>query len=138
MVRLKGYRINQIDNDVKYFNSTMVRLKVSAFFASLYCATKFQFHNGTIKSMAKVIFQNLPAKFQFHNGTIKSSSFCCNSTCKTNFNSTMVRLKVEANLEAWADYFYFNSTMVRLKAATYINAYSNNKFQFHNGTIKRT
>ena len=54
----------------------------------------------------------------------------------TDFNSTMVRLKVRTGFPAPVTHGYFNSTMVRLKALTSIQRQRSIKFQFHYGTIK--
>ena len=53
--------------------------------------------------------------FQFHYGTIKSFDRKGNVEEKTNFNSTMVRLKDNAINFLMVLNVYFNSTMVRLK-----------------------
>ncbi len=81
-------------------------------------ATKFQFHNGTIKRKAKKINAGILCLFQFHNGTIK-------------------RLYgIETNQ---ARHNGFNSIMVRLKGVTdRQNIPTQPRFQFHNGTIKST
>ena len=52
----------------------------------------FQFHNGSIKRQQDGI------KFQFHNGSIKSYWKSISPPIITNFNSTMVRLKVNSVL----------------------------------------
>ena len=55
------------------------------------------------------------AAFQFHYGTIKSSTPLPYVSLKSNFNSTMVRLKDVDWMTGAGDTEYFNSTMVRLK-----------------------
>ena len=108
-----------------YFNSTMVRLKVSSSCALYTWIPEFQFHYGTIKSPNRrnsfefvILFQfhygtikscshyksNLyPLPFQFHYGTIKSwyAKFCC--MLHRNFNSTMVRLKARTETRKGSD-----------------------------------
>ena len=54
-------------------------------------------------------------KFQFHYGTIKRLSLSYNRFNTSNFNSTMVRLKVSTPFLFTANHANFNSTMVRLK-----------------------
>ena len=78
-----------------YFNSTMVRLKVGMSWGMAF-HSQFQFHYGSIKSEA--------------------SNHRCSRVF--NFNSTMVRLKVDAASFSADAFSYFNSTMVRLKAET--------------------
>ena len=78
---------------------------------------KFRFHNGTIKIFAKYFTsEHAICRFQFHNSIIKT-----------------------ANQEAtWHNQFHFNSIMVQLKTVIkYAVEIKRNKFQFHNGTIKR-
>ena len=54
----------------------------------------FQFHYGTIKSPASPLNSMKSFAFQFHYGTIKRTMRKHASAAGTNFNSTMVRLKV--------------------------------------------
>ena len=92
----------------------MVRLKVENIYLISACG-RFQFQNGSIKSIfCQRSFLKLVA-FQFQNGSIKS---------------------VEAVLPV--RYLQcFNSKMVRLKARTNKNKGNTNQFQFQNGSIKR-
>jgi len=55
--------------------------------------------------------------FQFHYGSVKRVDVNSIYTAAMNFNSTMVRLKVNNYLVIYNHIFYFNSTMVRLKVA---------------------
>ena len=74
----------------------MVRLKVN-FKTNKDMKTKFQFHYGTIKSIRIYSAPVWRDTFQFHYGTIKSMLvFSGFNTC-LNFNSTMVRLKVNTS-----------------------------------------
>ena len=92
----------------------MVRLKVGQHFRYVAKSISFQFHYGTIKS-----FDSFPrAHFEF------------------NFNSTMVRLKVQQSRSAAYQVCNFNSTMVRLKASAQPAVTPTMVFQFHYGTIK--
>ena len=77
---------------------------------------QFQFHNGSIKRLPPRIWLERLTMFQFHNGSIKSRKPDPPNICIRCFNSTMVRLKVNVhhNFELYSG--CFNSTMVRLKA----------------------
>ena len=59
--------------DVSYFNSIKVRLKLMDYREYVQALFEFQFHKGTIKTHAR----SLPARwmhtFQFHKGTIKTA-----------------------------------------------------------------
>ena len=55
----------------------------------------------------------------------------------SNFNSSMVRLKVISDTINMVIYRYFNSSMVRLKGSdSFIKLSQKLKFQFQYGTIK--
>ena len=72
MVRLKVDRAYnpQIKSS---FNSTMVRLKDGSHGWRSHLETlKFQFHNGSIKSIVRDHRLTTCVVFQFHNGSIKS------------------------------------------------------------------
>ena len=114
MVRLKGLSPALRDTRFVHFNSTMVRLKDS-YKVRISGLSEFQFHYGTIKSIAQNgRFEGVIA-FQFHYGTIKRMKNADKQYAVPNFNSTMVRLK-----ERHCNY----------------NRYRGG-FQFHYGTIKR-
>ena len=55
----------------QYFNSTMVRLRVSRDNRGT-PITSFQFHYGTIESIVALSTCATPSRFQFHYGTIES------------------------------------------------------------------
>ena len=55
------------------FNSTMVRLKVMCQRRGWVLSYKFQFHNGSIKSVNVTFGRSALVVFQFHNGSIKSA-----------------------------------------------------------------
>ena len=100
--------------------------------------TRFQFHNGSIKSAPPREGISHFVWFQFHNGSIKSHDseaverFFC--SC---FNSTMVRLKVRHPEKGLVILYGFNSTMVRLKVHSIVVLNGTVVlFQFHNGSIK--
>jgi len=82
------------------------------FFAS--SSTKFQFHNGPIKSAHGYEFKYQGGMFQFHNGPIKRLLNASEVNQLSRFNSTMVRLK---------------ALMIPIEQKYYA-------FQFHNGPIK--
>ena len=62
------------------FNSMMVQLKLSLTLQYL-AIVRFQFHNGTIKTILMSVNDTYLKIFQFHNGTIKTES-CTMSTSK--------------------------------------------------------
>ena len=98
---------------ISNFNSIKVRLKLPAQIVKP-STPKFQFHKGTIKTVA--LQDNLPSAivFQFHKGTIKTLLLLCK------------KLRMH----------YFNSIKVRLKHNMKNNSAYLPKFQFHKGTIK--
>ena len=53
------------------------------------------------------------------------------------FNSTLVRLKAQVQINETVRTGNFNSTLVRLKVISRTVCYNSNEFQFHIGTIKR-
>ena len=75
--------------------------------------------------------------FQFHNGTIKGKRKDEAAHKAANFNSTMVRLKVDhiQRLQAWDLQFQFHNGTIKgaLSNKSDMTGYV---FQFHNGTIK--
>ena len=98
----------------------------------------FQFHNGSIKSPARLDPPSHPTAFQFHNGSIKRKTAASVSEHDTSFNSTMVRLKAQVSKAELCTIASFNSTMVRLKADRIdAGGQIEFEFQFHNGSIKR-
>ena len=113
MVRLKESCIASPVMPPCYFNSTMVRLKVSL----RHCEYNYY-------------------KFQFHYGTIKRELAASTIQKVYNFNSTMVRLKADS-LEMWyiCKIFQFHyGTIKRMQLLS--NAVKLQLFQFHYGTIK--
>ena len=72
MVRLKGESPSHPRQRFPSFNSTMVRLKVYEGIVTPISFQRFQFHNGSIKSIGTFEGQDIAIKFQFHNGSIKS------------------------------------------------------------------
>ena len=71
MVRLKAMLTFSVELSKLCFNSTMVRLKDAGIRALYRDSTKFQFHNGSIKSPSRSRCRILQTRFQFHNGSIK-------------------------------------------------------------------
>ena len=114
----------------------MVRLKEHAFSCVHGRQRQFQFHYGTIKSQLVTPSWTSITIFQFHYGTIKSGSFQLILIYCVNFNSTMVRLKAQADALIRESNAYFNSTMVRLKGLSFHAHNARVLFQFHYGTIK--
>ena len=110
--------------ELKYFNSTMVRLKAKLIKhnAEGYI---FQFHYGTIKSR---LARDVEFTFRDFNSTmVRLKEFCVSIEPRppTNFNSTMVRLKERCVACFKVRGFYFNSTMVRLKVKSNFGVYLN-------------
>ncbi len=62
---------------------------------------EFQFHYGTVKRHLFFLPGRAEVAFQFHYGTVKRSRSAGNSQWKRNFNSTTVRLKENARIQAW-------------------------------------
>ena len=58
------------------FNSITVQLRLSTVLCSKGIG-RFQFHNGTIKTLNRMMFFKSIIVFQFHNGTIKTFFCCC-------------------------------------------------------------
>ena len=76
-------------------------------------------------------------KFQFHNGTIKTLIFSCFLLASVDFNSIMVQLKFSQSiLPQNMRYADFNSNMVQLKLSKANLNKEVNSFQFQYGTIK--
>ncbi len=75
---------------------------------------RFQFQNGTIKSVVILYLGAGTVIFQFQNGTIKSLM----------------------SLRFTSPHVHFNSRMVRLKVLNRPSGCSSRSFQFQNGTIK--
>ncbi len=101
---------------------------------------KFQFHYGTIESVAPFSDNKRYVKFQFHYGTIESKRRHGFGYFHMVFNSTMVRMRVTFPVQLRKNYYiqfhygtirenqksiyihnflHFNSTMVRLKCTTH-------------------
>ena len=78
------------------FNSTMVRLKEQHSNNTKHPNERFQFHNGSIKSIPTDSWDRPPRTFQFHNGSIKRMTDKVFEVLREiRFNSTMVRLKAK-------------------------------------------
>ena len=109
-----------------YFNSIKVRLEpYNAAFPAL-TDIKFQFHKGTIRTIADhvpkkvsrnfnsikvrlelciaAIIETCFSRFQFHKGTIRTCVFSVNICPSTNFNSIKVRLELEFLYESKSEY----------------------------------
>ena len=78
---------------MKYFNSSMVRLKAPP--VSSILGTSYHFNSSMVRLKA-VYFQEADASttFQFQYGAIKSHLILFASGLLSHFNSSMVRLKV--------------------------------------------
>ena len=74
------------------FNSMKVRLKPEGPTPPTE-ATRFQFHEGPIKTVKTGLFRGFSILFQFHEGPIKTSCRRRRCVCGTSFNSMKVRLK---------------------------------------------
>ncbi len=73
----------------------MVRLKDDADRQRLNQAYIFQFHYGSVKSIWVNAQEAWITEFQFHYGSVKSSQTIIHIQDFGDFNSTMVRLKVQ-------------------------------------------
>ncbi len=99
--------------------------------------SKFQFLNGSIKSEAQSIWRTWLTPFQFLNGSIKRWIFIAVIAVLTDFNSSMVRLKVDSWFTMCISSKDFNSSMVRLKVQRRAPPCRFCLiFQFLNGSIK--
>ena len=138
MVRLKASTRRTNSHQAWSFNSTMVRLKGSKTFSSKISCPWFQFHNGSIKSRTGLTQTLKDRGFNSTMVRLKEDTRKRVWLSELRFNSTMVRLK-EGRTERYRDLWCsFNSTMVRLKGDQFISpTTSDDKFQFHNGSIKR-
>ena len=76
---------------------------------------QFQFHNGTIKTLQNPVFIRTDIAFQFHNGTIKTGNICLIISSKMSFNSITVQLRHRLHIEHNIRYFGFNSITVQLR-----------------------
>ena len=95
MVRLKEVVTADVPSHDLCFNSIVVRLKGESHRRALRTEALFQFHSGSIKSIAELFFAPTSLAFQFHSGSIKSGSvFEVRDFPKARFNSIVVRLKV--------------------------------------------
>jgi len=74
MVRLKPRQNFYPGRFLICFNSTMVRLKLMQLKKGERRKKKFQFHNGSIKTVIIRDPNILEIVFQFHNGSIKTRS----------------------------------------------------------------
>ena len=103
MVRLKVFNYRICNCSLLYFNSSMVRLKgrnknVFRCYYSL-----FQFQYGAIKSgISKVIPLANVSEFQFQYGAIKSLGVITTFKSFRYFNSSMVRLKANRRCSCFA------------------------------------
>ena len=82
----------------------------------------FQFYDSTIKRcLCNEDGKVMIVMFQFYDSTIKRFlTITCSEQVEEGFNSTIVRLKEEADGETTKYLIGFNSTIVRLKA--FLNA----------------
>ena len=117
------------------FNSIKVQLKPAQIVKER-LLSQFQFHKGTIKTIANFRVRILFAKFQFHKGTIKTRIIIINRMIVLHFNSIKVQLKpAPVLLSDITPLFQFHKGTIK-------TAYQQpqqppvNKFQFHKGTIK--
>ena len=120
------------------FNSIVVRLKVVRQSRKWDGSVRFQFHSGSIKSIARVVYGDDGVVFQFHSGSIKSKEARVKRITGASFNSIVVRLKADCHwpmldrypmfqfhsgsikrvsvaFSSWRWYRRFNSIVVRLK-----------------------
>ena len=91
-----------------------VRLKQKIAKISDSLKSKFQFHEGPIKTEPPKSLSNLCRLFQFHEGPIKTQLLEPKRVTDRSFNSMKVRLKRCVSLPVVA-FLSFNSMKVRLK-----------------------
>ena len=99
--------------------------------------SKFQFHEGPIKTRRVPSFEGILIQFQFHEGPIKTRSCKGKQTFKCSFNSMKVRLKpiTTKYTEIKLTEFQFHEGPIKTpKPKTSHNTPT--KFQFHEGPIK--
>ena len=115
MVRLKDGEHKIIPLAVAGFNSTMVRLKAGRGERVRRKTYRFQFHNGSIKSIVALVHFDDVVLFQFHNGSIKSHYANPHKpySVKFQFHNGSIKREVGDSHAVWVV-----------------------PFQFHNGSIK--
>ena len=140
-----------------HFNSIKVRLKLTGFIQLNVAVLIFQFHKGTIKTVAVADTQNSFGHFNSIKVRLKRSMLQY-VFIVLHFNSIKVRLKLNYNFPVFRKhifqfhkgtiktskynklttaYVYFNSIKVRLKPGSgKPQSASITRFQFHKGTIK--
>ena len=116
---IKGQIVRQFFAANHYFNSNLVRLKVSKTTWIYKEFFEFQFQSGTIKGARKVEATLRLRIFQFQSGTIKGYLSGKAVHFGVDFNSNLVRLKGALDLCRTQSLFYFNSNLVRLKVSQY-------------------
>ena len=92
----------------------MVQLKRSRVTA-IGSPSKFQFHNGTIKTVSFSTVSSTTSLFQFHNGTIKTHQFCVPHSLPTLFQFHNGTIKTTHRHFLVLHCYDFNSIMVQLK-----------------------
>ena len=71
MVRLRAWRVDREVQQLKTFNSNMVRLRVKDVFASSTSIKNFQFQYGAVKSAGSSRPVLIAKSFQFQYGAVK-------------------------------------------------------------------
>ena len=138
MVRLKDYLKKLKEIKLSYFNSSMVRLKGKKDPGCLISGIIFQFLNGAIKRSWSDVNSVRVAWFQFLNGAIKRPSDTITTSPFNYFNSSMVRLKVNALQLAQGLKNEFQFLNGAIKSHLFCSlSVSKLSFQFLNGAIKR-
>ena len=119
------------------FNSSMVRLKVTAVMAVV-SYLLFQFQYGTIKSQFRRYPCHSSPYFQFQYGTIKRLQPLQPWLLPLPFNSSMVRLKVSWKIWDYRDTRNFQFQYGTIKSSEFDRCHCLAvPFQFQYGTIKR-
>ena len=119
-----------------YFNSIKVRLEQSFNFTRE-LSDLFQFHKGTIRTLAPGSHLQQTRRFQFHKGTIRTEERKRQEEEERDFNSIKVRLEHSFQDARPLLNDNFNSIKVRLEPI--IGGAGGNDpplFQFHKGTIR--
>ena len=115
IVRLKHEYRAHVNQARSYFNSTIVRLKLNIHSILTHTPTIFQFYNSSIKTFSKVTLGFCIWHFNSTIVRLKPIILIWLYWGNLNFNSTIVRLKRRWHWIWRQLVYYFNSTIVRLK-----------------------
>ncbi len=98
-----------------YFNTTIVRFKHIRPWMIPLIKKIFQYYNSTIQTWANELYPFAEALFQYYNSTIQTFKINDTLISMNDFNTTIVRFKLSANVVFSAVLLNFNTTIVRFK-----------------------